>query len=89
MKVKSLQNTRENVENTNNSNYSKNEELIKREDIKDSPFTMITTEEGTFGVMGKYRITEFGTTKEVKAELKKITWNRIIQVIMLINENNK
>lgn len=64
-----------------------NSELIKREDVAESPFTVITTEEGSFGVMGQYRITEPHKNKgKVIKELKKITWNRIIQVIMLLNE---
>jgi hypothetical protein len=36
--------------------------------------------------MGDYRVTEEGTLKEIKKKLKTITWNRIIQVIMLLDE---
>lgn len=63
---------------------------IKREDVKDSPFQIVTTETGSFGVMGKYRITEMMNHRnEVKMELDKITWNRIIQVmILLIKDEN-
>ncbi len=68
---------------------SQNEELIKREDIKDSPFQVVTTEEGSFGVMGKWRITELGTKEEIKGELEVISWNRIVQIIVLINDSFK
>jgi translation elongation factor P/translation initiation factor 5A len=79
-----------NVEKQNKQNSSKNEELVKREDVKDSPFQIITIDGKTFGVMGKYRITEASNSKrKIKEELSKITWNRIIQVIMLLNEVNK
>jgi hypothetical protein len=61
-------------------------ETIKREDVKDSPFTIITVDEGSFGVMGEYRLTEVGNIKEIRKQLKTITWNRIVQVIMLLDE---
>ena len=61
-------------------------ELIKREDIPNSPFEVITTDGKSFGVMGKFRITEEGTKAQIKKELKEITWNRIIQVIMLLSQ---
>ena len=69
---------------------SKGEELVQRENVKDSPFVIITTEDGSFGSMGKWRITEIRKTKnEVLQELTKITWDRIIQVVMLLTEVNK
>ena len=74
---------------------SQNKELITRTDVKDSPFEIITIkgEKGIkdrcFGAMGQYRITEEAETeKEIKEELEKITWNRIIQVMMLIIKQN-
>lgn len=69
-----------------------NSSFIEREEIKDSPFMIISTEEGHFGVMAEYRITEIRNSKEeVMQELERITWNRIVQVIALVNEklNNK
>lgn len=76
------------------SGTSKNE-TIKREEIKDSPFHVITIEGESFGVMGDYRLTEkANNAREIKKQLSKITWNRIVQVIMLLDEvktkiNNK
>jgi DNA-binding HxlR family transcriptional regulator len=70
-------------------------ELIKREEIPNSPFHVITIKGESFGVMGDYRLTEKGeSAEEIKKELSKITWNRIVQVIMLLEEvktkiNNK
>ena len=62
-------------------------ELIKKEDIKNSPFTIITKDGVSFGVMGNYKITEESKSKkEIKKQLETITWNRIIQVVMLLNE---
>jgi hypothetical protein len=69
---------------------NENKELIQREEIENSPFSIITTENESFGVMGKYRITEpMNSKEEVKKELENITWNRITQVILLINELQK
>jgi len=61
-------------------------ETIKREDVKDSPFTIITIEGKSFGTMGEYRLTEEGNIKDIRKQLKTITWNRIIQVVMLLEE---
>jgi hypothetical protein len=78
-----------------NPDYSNNEELIKRNQIKDSPFEVITKDGKSFGVMGNYRLTEPNKDpRKIEAELEKITWNRVIQVIMILDEikekiNNK
>jgi len=72
-----------NVEEQDKEAYS---ETISREEVKDSPFHVITIDGESFGVMGDYRLTEKMSKEKVKKELKKITWNRIIQVIMLLEE---
>ena len=82
-KVKQLQT---NVEKVAKEGSSK-EELIKRVQIKDSPFEVITQDGYSFGVMGNYRLTEKSNdAKEVAKELKKITWNRVIQIVMILDE---
>ena len=64
-----------------------NSELIKRDSITDSPFEVITQNGVSFGTMGQYRLTEPTTDKrKLKRELENITWNRIIQVIMILDE---
>jgi hypothetical protein len=82
-KVKQLQPNVEKVAKEGSSN----EELIKRVQIKDSPFEVITQDGYSFGVMGNYRLTEKSNdAKEVAKELKKITWNRVIQIVMILDE---
>jgi translation elongation factor P/translation initiation factor 5A len=82
-KVKQLQ---PNVEKVAKEGSSK-EELIKRVQIKDSPFEVITQDGYSFGVMGNYRLTEKSNdAKDVEKQLKKITWNRIIQIVMILDE---
>lgn len=75
-----------NVKEADNSNL--NSELIQRDEVKDTPFMIITIEDkGSFGALGEYRITETYKTKEaVRQEVEKITWNRVIQVMMIIND---
>ena len=73
----------------NTDNKNKVEELVQREEVKDTPFTIVTTEEGSFVTMGKYRLSEPKGIDEVRKETKQITWNRLIQVIMLLHENMK
>ena len=82
-KVKQLQT---NVKEVAKEGSSK-EELIKRVQIKDSPFEVITQDGYSFGVMGNYRLTEKSNdAKEAAKELKKITWNRVIQIVMILDE---
>lgn len=85
-----------NVEKQTNKKSSKVDdrtELIQREEIKDTPFTMITIDGKSFGAMGGFRLTEqSGNKEEVKKDLAKVTWNRIIQVMMImktIDEENQ
>lgn len=73
-----------NVEKADNRESS---EIISRDKIKHSPFEIISMEGYHFGVMGDYRITEKSNSKkEIKKQLENITWNRIIQVVMILNE---
>lgn len=63
------------------------DELVKKYDIEDSPFTVVKVDGKVFGTMGQYRITEeMKSVTECKKELKKFSWNRVMQVIMLLNE---
>ncbi|AXH77326.1 MAG: replication initiator protein [Microviridae sp.] len=57
------------------------------ETVENTPFVMITIKDETFGAFGQYRITEvYKTKEECEKELTQITWNRIIQIITLVNE---
>ena len=92
--IKSEQ-SRTNAEKTHKLNSGKGDQTIKRVSIEDSPFHVITIEGESFGVMGDYRLTKKSKSeKEIIMELSKITWNRIVQVVMLLDEvkskiNNK
>lgn len=77
-----------NVETQDKQNL--NSELVERIDIENTPFTIIGIDGMFFGVMGKYRITdEAKTKKEIEKELQSMTWNRVVQVILLLLETQK
>lgn len=91
-KLKQLQ---PNAKKVNNKDSGDGNQTITRKEIKDSPFHVITIDGESFGVMGDYRLTEKSADEsEVIKELEKFTWNRIVQVVMLLEEvrtklNNK
>jgi len=71
---------------------TKNTQLIKRKKVTGTPFEIISnTENGEhFGIMGEHRITEIKSKPiEVKEELEKMSWDRIIQVIMIVTDKLK
>ncbi len=82
-KVKTLHT---NANGTDKKN-SGNEELVKRSGMEGTPFEVITTKGKSFGTMGDYRITEtYKEEEDVIKELSEMTWNRIIQVVMILDE---
>lgn len=74
---------------------SKKTELVTREEIPNSPFVVVGTEEADgkmkyFGTIGKYRITEpSNNEREIIEELEEMTWNRIVQVMLILIETQK
>jgi len=70
-----------------NAEMQENTELVKRLDVKDSPFQVIETKGEFFGAMANYRLTEvYETEAECREALEEFTWNRVVQVMMLLNE---
>lgn len=68
----------------------RSKQLFTRTDVKDTPFQIITRDNISFGVFGKYKITnDYESINACEKELKEITWNRIVQVFSLINEMMK
>ncbi len=62
-------------------------ELVKRIDMEDSPFIVVETRGQFFGAMGNYRLTElYDDLDECKKEVEEFSWNRVVQVMMLLNE---
>lgn len=86
-------NTPQNAKKTNKQHSGK--KLIKRTEIQDSPFTIISQENEHFVTMGNYRISEKCNSIEEAKSLTKINWNLITTVTAIIveklieNQNNK
>jgi len=56
------------------------------EQIEGTPFTVVQEGKEYFSIIGSHRITETFLTKEICIEeTKKITWDRIVQVIWAIS----
>ena len=69
---------------------NQNTELIKRTDIPNSPFIIVSTEEGHFGALANYKMTPtYGTEKEVLDDLGDVTWNKITNLIIVLIEKTK
>lgn len=65
------------------------EELVKRTEVQETPFTIIETDGQVFGTLGKFRLTEpLEATEENKSiifdELRTFTWNRVLQLIICV-----
>lgn len=64
--------------------------LINQEPVENTPFTLITTDEGSFCAMGLYRITEIYPSKdEAISKATSLTWNNLVTVMMIIAEKMK
>jgi hypothetical protein len=76
--------------------YSKNEETVKYEPIKDTPFTKAwVKDKGWYILLGQYQLTEPVKTEKKLDELYNNefsipNWDRLTQLILcLIDSNNK
>lgn len=79
-----------NVEKTTNKEYGDERQLFEQVPIHDTPYTAVKMEDKWFLTLGKYRLTnQLGSLEECKAEATDASWNRIMQVIqIMIEENN-
>lgn len=80
--------SQENAGIEGNSNSNSNE-IITREEIDHSPFTIITTDEGSFVVMGKARLTNTLSIEEARHWCNVITWDKLLQVIIVLKEHDR
>ena len=66
---------------SSNTTDSKNS-LIDIKILENTPFRIVTIEGKSFGVIGKYRITEeYEDAEKLEKDLAKIDWNKIVNVI--------
>lgn len=61
------------------------DELVKRENVKGSPFSIIQTENQTFIALGMYKVSQEGLTyKQCKEAIETKDWSLILNVSRLI-----
>lgn len=78
------QNTQNTKTNKTDNTESSKEELVKTEQIENTPFTIITVENETRIALGQFAVTENLTGKEVIntiKQIKKQDWNMLIAVL--------
>jgi hypothetical protein len=64
-----------------------NDELIKKTEIKDTPFTIVEIEGEFFATMGNYRMTEkYSTFEEAYDAIMANTWNNVTNLIIVLTE---
>ena len=80
--------SKEFVESSADVNLAREKTPLSRHEVEESPFTVVGNDEnGWVGTMGKYRITEqFNSKEEAIKDVEVITWNRIVQVLILVNQ---
>lgn len=78
-------NTNVQEENSLHSGKEENTQIINRKEVENTPFVIVTTDQGSIAVMGSYRLTEWKKTEEeAENEIIAITWNNIIKVMSCI-----
>lgn len=87
MKTQELEQSHTTVNENDNSNSSKNTEMIQREEVENSPFQIITIEGKHFLTLGNYRVTEETTDKEILREMvKQRDWRLLASYTTIIAE---
>lgn len=96
MKTSELNGTSTDAPETNKSNSgpeTKNTQLIEKEEVEGTPFTVVKQDDVWFILMGKYRLdpTPFPTKKEAIRDARRFSWDKIVQVaqIMIIANSNQ
>lgn len=62
-------------------------ELIKRDQVEGTPFTIIETERGCFIGMGQYRLTEFIERDQCSDFILTKDWDFLLSVVSVLVEN--
>lgn len=74
-----LLNLHTNTESQNTNSQQSNSQLIEIERVTNTPFDIVTTDQGTFVSVGKFRLTEL---KETKQECREMIHNKDWDVII-------
>jgi len=73
----------------NNTPQLTSYEIIKRDRIEGTPFEIVTTEQGSFGAFGKYRLTEFMEFDQVQDRILCKDWEILFSVMIALINHSK
>jgi len=66
------------------------DQLVEMVPIHDTPFTAVKAGEHWFLTLGKYRLTnQLASLEDCQKEATDASWNRIMQIILIMIEENK
>lgn len=60
------------------------DEIVRREKVEGTPFTIVQQQEKTFIAMGMYKVSQDMTYRECKQAIKEKEWNLILNIARLI-----
>jgi hypothetical protein len=85
-KTVELKQQEELLDTMDNKNYSE----LEFESIENTPFTIVKDKDIYYGLIGNHRITQsYSDKEELKTEVTRISWDRIVQVVWAIAEKYK
>lgn len=67
----------------------RNTQLIEREEVEGTPFTLIKHDEQWYILMGRYRLSEGMTKEDALKNANTMDWNKILQVMTIIVQNQE
>lgn len=74
--------------NSESNSDEKIKQLLNKEEIPNTPFTLVKTQEGYFITMGKYRLSQAHKTKEKAIQDLTINqWHHIATIAIIMAEN--
>ena len=73
------------LEKTDSKSYGTADKL---KEVEGTPFTIYGKNDECVILLGNYRLTDELTEKECNEWIKEITWNKLIQVIMVVKNIN-
>lgn len=82
-----LENSDINAEETH-SKLSGKDEIVKRREVENTPFVMVSIGDQHFVTMGKYRLTPPQTEEECNQWITELSWDKVLSVVHIMVETH-
>lgn len=71
---------------SNKESNSERKQIVERTPVENTPFMIMSVEEGHFLTIGAHRLNEtlFETIEEALEDAKRMDWNRLTQIMLII-----